>query len=85
MSARSERCELRTPPLTDRRFLAKPVATLLEHVAFGWNQTRHCERSEAIQRTSGPYVPLDCFVANAPRNDDSKSEQPSLARRFVAQ
>src|SRR5579863_4366481 len=32
-------------------------------------------RGEAIQRTSGPYVPLDCFVANAPRNDDSTSEQ----------
>src|SRR5277367_6107539 len=51
----------------------------LEHFAFGWNQTRHCERSEAIQRTSGPYVPLDCFVADAPRNDDSKPEQLSLA------
>ena len=53
----------------------------LEHVAFGWNQTRHCERSEAIQRTSGPYVPLDCFVANAPRNDDSKSERLSLGSK----
>src|ERR1700733_4890187 len=36
-------------------------------------------RGEAIQRTSGPYVPLDCFVAGAPRNDNSKSEQLSLA------
>jgi hypothetical protein len=28
-----------------------------------------------------PYVPLDCFVANAPRNDDSTPEQSSLADR----
>jgi flagellar biosynthesis protein FliQ len=27
---------------------------------------RHCERSEAIQ---SPAISLDCFVANAPRND----------------
>jgi flagellar biosynthesis protein FliQ len=27
---------------------------------------RHCERSEAIQRQT---ISLDCFVANAPRND----------------
>jgi hypothetical protein len=36
------------------------------------------EDIRAIQRTSGSYVPLDCFVANPPRNDDSKSEQLSL-------
>ena len=24
-----------------------------QHVTFGWHQARHCERSEAIQRTSG--------------------------------
>jgi hypothetical protein len=29
---------------------------------------RHCERSEAIQRRRRG---LDCFVANAPRNDES--------------
>jgi 3',5'-cyclic AMP phosphodiesterase CpdA len=29
--------------------------------------TRHCERSEAIQK---PTQELDCFVAYAPRNDD---------------
>jgi len=26
------------------------------------------EDIRAIQRTQGPYAPLDCFVANAPRN-----------------
>jgi len=39
---------------------------------------RHCERSEAIQ--SGLRGPLDCFVANAPRNDgDAACYAPSTA------
>jgi hypothetical protein len=35
---------------------------------------RHCERSEAIQELRSKYYmrPLDCFVADAPRNDCHK-------------
>ncbi|MGA8446613.1 MAG: hypothetical protein WB766_15690, partial [Roseiarcus sp.] len=56
-----------------------PPVTPWHLMPFGRGRPHHhCERSEAIKRTSGPYVPLDCFVANAPRNADSKSEQLSL-------
>jgi 3',5'-cyclic-AMP phosphodiesterase len=41
--------------------------------------TRHCERSEAIQK---PTQELDCFVANAPRNDDNSAVS---AKMIVAQ
>jgi hypothetical protein len=67
-------------PATASCWSFPPSRRRLEQVAFGWNQTRHCERSEAIQRTSGRCVPLDCFVANAPRNDDSRSVQLAVAR-----
>ena len=30
----------------------------------------HCERSEAIQSGRAASMWLDCFVANAPRNDE---------------
>jgi len=36
--------------------------------------SRHCERSEAIQSCW-----LDCFVANAPRNDGLSGRAPSTA------
>ncbi len=36
------------------------------------NGPRHCERSEAIQ--SCPRRMLDCFVADAPRNDGHLDE-----------
>jgi hypothetical protein len=32
---------------------------------------RHCERSEAIQKATRQE--LDCFVADAPRNDEDMS------------
>ena len=41
----------KTPPATS--IGSTGALRTLEHVAFGRNHTRHCERSEAIQRTSG--------------------------------
>jgi hypothetical protein len=37
-------------------------------VLSGKTSTRHCERSEAIQSRT-LHEALDCFVADAPRND----------------
>jgi hypothetical protein len=40
---------------------------------------RHCERSEAIQ--GGQRATLDCFVANAPRNDEKTRRDRDAAGR----
>ena len=53
------------------------------------SHTRHCEQSEAIQSHT---TTLDCFVANAPRNDEThqrhsgalaKASEPGISRHNV--
>jgi len=66
-----------SPVVTSKRqWLA--IARALSRAA---RKSRHCERSEAIQ---SEFESLDCFVTNAPRNDEGDARTMRLIRPRAA-
>jgi hypothetical protein len=59
------RGELNNSKLMKRNLtVSRTMKRALEQIAFGTNRDRHCERSEAIQESSGALTPLDRRVAS---------------------